>query len=215
MKERIIYTLDRCNGEYGLLLKGLANSYTYPSTTNQGIIIAHDLVEHQQGIKSIGSVGDELIALGGVWRVRGDSGMLGIDSYYSPEENLSRDVVNLAESYLIGVPLREDTNKYYRTSTSEWIECVSELSKKTLRDHYDYSEVEVSKYLDKAKYLMSKGYRMASRRFQNCDCAYSLYSDIACAIDEIKYPEEYQEWEIQYSFTSREVSLKEIGSYHY
>jgi len=215
MKERIIYTLDRCTGEYGFLLKSLPSVYDYPSVSDEGELIAHDLVEHQQGVKSIGSVGDELIALGGVWKVRGYSGMLGMNSRYSPEENLSSDVVNLAQLYLGGVPLREDTKKYYKTETSEWVEGVASYAKKALRDDYDYSAVDVANYLDKAKYLMSEGYRMANRRFKDCRCPYSLYADIAYRINGIDYPEEFQEWEIQYSFTSGDVSLKEIGSYHH
>jgi hypothetical protein len=215
MKERMIYALDDCTGEYGFLLKGVNTIDSYPSVSPTGSLIAHDLLEHQQGVVTIGSVGDELIALGGVWKVRGELGMINQKSTVSPEQHLVSDVVNLAEIYIGGVPMREDTKPYRKTDTFYWVDEVAKYAKKELMENYDYTVGEVVDYLEKAKYLMRKGYNMAERRFKNCPCPYSLYSNIAYVIDEIQYPEEYQEWEIQYSFTTGSASLKEIANYYY
>jgi hypothetical protein len=54
-------------------------------------LVAHDVVEHCNGVENIGPVGDEIRALGGVWFVRILTGY-GVPTHCSPEQWLSYDV---------------------------------------------------------------------------------------------------------------------------
>ena len=58
---------DQLSGELGLKIKGMRA--TEGMAMGSGLLVAHDLLEHQNGLRAIGSVGDELEALGGIWHV--------------------------------------------------------------------------------------------------------------------------------------------------
>jgi len=62
-------------GELGLIPRGITMGEGYVAAT-EGELIAHDILEHQNGLSAIGSVDDELEALGGLYFVRGWSGQL-------------------------------------------------------------------------------------------------------------------------------------------
>lgn len=101
---KLIVQQDDDLGESGLVIKGLPVVDGELMITMEGRLIAHDLIEHVNGIKAIGSIGDELEAFGASWFVRGQYGdysRVGA-SCYSPEETLSMDITNLATKYLIG-----------------------------------------------------------------------------------------------------------------
>lgn len=66
-----------------------------------GLLIAHDLLEHQNGIHHIGPVWDELEALGAVHQVRGRHGDMLQDhpSYHSVAVNLASDLTRMFQEY--------------------------------------------------------------------------------------------------------------------
>ena len=57
-------------GPKGYVLEGVDPNLVNPAKA--GILLAHDVFEHQQGPEEIGYVVDELVALGGVWATRGE-----------------------------------------------------------------------------------------------------------------------------------------------
>jgi len=123
--KRVILTCveDNVTGELGLIVDGLKQLSNEFMATTEGLIIAHDLIEHQNGIKAIGSIDDELEALGACWWIRGQWGLLREGSYNSPEEGLARDVGHLGEIFCRGVEFRTYVP---RTRPGEWNETRSE-----------------------------------------------------------------------------------------
>ena len=91
MKKVILKTITDSEGTTGIVVEGMKR-IQYPSAAQEGFLIAHDLLEHVNGIEAIGSVDDELEAMGGCWFVRGKSGQMRRDNYgsmYSPEETIA------------------------------------------------------------------------------------------------------------------------------
>jgi hypothetical protein len=69
------------------------------------LLIAHDLIEHQNGVAAIGSIDDELEALGAIWYVRGQHGELrrdGTGGAYTLHENVASDVTRMFRDHAEG-----------------------------------------------------------------------------------------------------------------
>ena len=66
--QTIILEVIRCamTGELGVAPEGARNIDDYMADTD-GVLTAHDLLEHVNGAEHIGGIGDELEALGAIW----------------------------------------------------------------------------------------------------------------------------------------------------
>lgn len=73
---------DEETGDIGFVVEGL---YGAGSANRDGVQFAHDILEHQNGIRAIGSMWDELEAIGAIWHVRGRWGDMCSD--YGSSEN--------------------------------------------------------------------------------------------------------------------------------
>lgn len=95
---------DESTGEIGLGVVGMPRDETINAVTD-GLGIAHDLLEHVNGPEHIGTIDDELEALGALWYVRGQHGQLrrdGVGSFYSIEENIASDVTRMFRDHIDG-----------------------------------------------------------------------------------------------------------------
>jgi hypothetical protein len=95
---------DDSTGELGLAVKGMPRDYTTNAALD-GLTIAHDLLEHVNGPSEIGSIDDELEALGAIWYVRGQHGELrrdNVGSAYSIEENIASGVTRMFTDHVSG-----------------------------------------------------------------------------------------------------------------
>lgn len=95
---------DESTGELGLGVKGMPKDET-TNAAQDGLTIAHDLIEHVNGPQCIGTIDDELEALGAIWYVRGQHGELrrdNIGSRYTIEENLASDVTWMFRDHVAG-----------------------------------------------------------------------------------------------------------------
>ncbi len=209
--KRVILTCveDNVTGELGLIVDGLKQLSNEFMATTEGLIIAHDLIEHQNGIKAIGSIDDELEALGACWWIRGQWGLLREGSYNSPEEGLARDVGHLGEIFCRGVEFRTYVP---RTRPGEWNETIEQIvidGVKNCRDEIDYND-EMSQeekarlilYSGQAINFMRKGIIKAKKRFDNKSMiANNIFWNIARAVDPYaKHCEiEGQQFELIYS----------------
>jgi hypothetical protein len=103
--QRVILTVaeDHELGGYGLLIDGMHGDDINPAQS--GLLVAHDLLEHVNGTAHIGTIDDELEALGGIWFVRGQHADLtrdGSGSMYTPEENIASDIVRMFRDFWNG-----------------------------------------------------------------------------------------------------------------
>ena len=133
--QTIIMTVktDHNSGELAYFFGEHPNMRSSMDGIHSGQLAAHDLLEHVNGLDSIGSIDDELEALSGVWYVRGQSGR--INNYYSAEENIASDVTNLARYYMNGVnfktpvPKTRACDKYVFDDT---IDCILDFAKESV-----------------------------------------------------------------------------------
>lgn len=113
-KATLVVREDHATGETGFMVKGTPQMSGYPMVATDGLLVAHDLLEHPNGVAKIGSVDDELEALGGIMFVRGWTGQVRGDSIHSVEDNLSADLYELARVYIGGVDFRSPVPKNTR-----------------------------------------------------------------------------------------------------
>ncbi len=71
----LITTGDDYDSAPGFMVRGSRMADDFMAD-REGVLIAHDLLEHVNGVHNIGSVWDELEALGGIWQVRARHGEL-------------------------------------------------------------------------------------------------------------------------------------------
>jgi hypothetical protein len=85
--------------------------------SSSGYLLAHDLVEHQNGPEAIGSVADELEALGGLWYTRGSWGYPYLSEQHRSEDLLRYELLNLFSDWLYkdwGSPIPKLGRQYLR-----------------------------------------------------------------------------------------------------
>jgi hypothetical protein len=93
------------SGNNGWVVEELAKMDDQPSVALDGYLIAHDIVEHVNGIEAIGGIGEELQAMGGLWNTRGQWGDIHRGRYTnrnSPQEAVAYDFQSMAMRYING-----------------------------------------------------------------------------------------------------------------
>lgn len=168
-------------------------------TAQTGLILAHDIIEHQQGFSKIGSIGDEMLALGGVVFTRADWSDLsrnGSGSRHTPAEHLASDVVNMGRMFLqSGVPFRQklQTTRLdsFEILINDTIECAREAIRDELDDDESVSQHDIDTYLEGCRILMLRGTYLANKRFNSQAHANTLFWDIEnaanCCIEHLEY----------------------------
>ena len=212
---------DKCTGELGLNLldNGMPNDGSEPIVGN-GKIIAHDITEHQQGLRNIGSLDDEIIALGGVIYVRGVMGVLG-NGFHSPEESISADITRMYPYYensrmgrqTFTVP--KHSQAYVKDSYEMDMAIEScHISRKDIPSENDDCSMQcLPEYLEKSGQLMSYGIYLAHRRFGSSNKAYSTFSRIEEAVNKA-YPE-YEGQEFILGYSADKATIREVYEEYY
>lgn len=218
---RIRVIQDEMIGELGfnLISNGMPNNGS-EFVVGQGLIIAHDIIEHQQGLKKIGTLEDELIALGGIVYARGVTGELS-NGFTTAEETIAHDICRMFK-YSLNNP-KFTGHKYYPERLREEYEYdiirdSIQKSRKilTLDEHDEYyskgMSIEIQKYLCWTKHLMLHGVYLAERRFGNEHVALHAFKNIQKEVDRFTPEYEGQEFILGYTFNQakmREVELDE------
>lgn len=190
---------DTVTGTVGLVCGGLPDSDDEPMVSNSGVLIAHDLVEHVNGVKNIGSIKDELQALGAVWFTRGQWGDISRvpASYHTPYESLGMDVSQLALKFITGYGDKEDLHTGMpKREKKDYIQeninsCLEEGKKGVLKELEYNNEASdthgalLAEFFSIAGRIMRKGYDKIERKFESGLRANSLFWSIANAVDEV------------------------------
>lgn len=162
----------------------------------EGMLIAHDIIEHQNGPRAIGGMADEFEALGAMWYVRGENYQWSFNTG-SNEEPIWRELVNLCN--------------YYDRDWPGWIHGETKPKQPVFADMLDEVETneEFLKMSDSDRYRfrqesihhMNVGYQKAKRRFRNAQDAFDNFTAIELAVDNlIQYEEMIPgfEWTLGY-----------------
>ena len=205
---------DYSLGEIGLMLDDV-RQLDYPSVAQEGRLIAHDILEHQNGLHNIGSIGDELEALGGVWFVRGQWGDITRDqNVNSAEQHLASDVMNMAQLFANNVGFNFPVPRTYQHYQDDAFECIIQLGRKSYRSEWDCRADEdappIPEYFDACLHYMRNGYNKAARRFGAGTWANSLFWNIAEAVDPHAKHIEYEGQRFRLGYDSNQVLCYEI-----
>jgi len=171
---------DQNTGEIGLVPLSCYESSTYPS--HDALTFAHDLVEHVNGTPNIGTIEDELEALGCVLWIRGLSGELdeGIHSRYT---HIASDLQSLFEA-----SGHNPENPHGRKIKA--IERPDEPSQ--VDDDIDYSiatfndeTVEAEEFAEIARAYMEAGAVKAEQLYGDWNTAYAVFDSARSAYQAI------------------------------
>ena len=128
--------------------------------------LAHDLTEHVNGLKSIGTVADELEALGAIWVTRGQYGELrrdNIGSAISTHDHLASDIVRMAQFNETIAPLDiSDCDDIWY----EDFEAIIEASRDGIAIEYDEPPCDIDYYLARCFEGMVLGAEKQGTRYE-------------------------------------------------
>lgn len=177
-----------------------------------GLLLAHDLVEHVNGVHEIGTIDDELEALGGIWYTRGQWGEMrrdGSGSMYTPEQNIAADASRMFRDFFYGAaanltPLRTRATDH-DDSFAEILACVAQEALGELDSDEDMGEAakKLAAYLAICMPRMRTGFRKAAAKFEKHGhfAANNLFWEIAETVAPYcKCAEVGQEFALRYGF---------------
>lgn len=186
--------------------------------SRDGLTLAHDLLEHQNGAAHIGTVWDELEALGGIWQVRGRTGDMLSKSggMYSPAYHVGSDIARMWQEWIDeGDPPHKHRVKRTRPHLydDDFAEIIEQARHDILNEADEaFTDSELTlldDYLGQALHRLRMGFRKAERRFGSNYTGHNLFRVIrdACA----RAPEyEGQEARLSYSLDDGRAYLTEL-----
>lgn len=199
------------HGYRGIVVVGVKSCNFYEGdlmVSGDGYGIAHDIVEHVNGLGEIGTVCDEFQALGALWYTRGQFADLRRDrvgAAYTPEESIASDLARMAR-YAYHDGFHGMLGPQPETTYDEVFGLIIELSMRRIDeevwggakpgDPEDYAEF-VKEYKDQALQGMRRGITLQHERFGSPYVAHSKFYTIVDAVSHIfrdveDMPEGYQ-----------------------
>ena len=216
----ITLTVSKCDntGDIGLSINGLGKNYTDEIfVASSGTLLAHDIVEHQNGINAIGSIDDELEALGAVWFTRGqfdDMSRDGIGSSKNAYQNIAADI---EEMFIKFTNKNESVNACPVTHNHNHDETFDII--------INYFKEDVSNIADNVSMLatftaiikarLRIGYNKASRRFKTAIHANNLFWSIADAANEVIKHELIEGQQFRLAYGNGQATITEVFDNYY
>lgn len=168
---RLVAVSDEYDSHPGLILKGVQMTDGMMGERGDGTMIAHDLLEHLNGVQNIGTVWDELEALGAIWQLRGRHGDLGRETIHSPAFNVASDASRMffdwvRDSDTRGTPLRKTpTRTDYEDDFAEIVDLTRSQVLEEARYQEDVKLDRLDEYLTEVRDRMRIGFRKAWRKY--------------------------------------------------
>ncbi len=185
---------DETTGELGLGLLDMPR-HEQTNAATDGALLAHDLIEHVNGAERIGTIDDELEALGGIWYVRGQHGELfrnrDFRSAYTIEQNIGSDIARMFADHIRGDQFVDYSPiRGRRTDADEALRAILDAGAAMRFDDFNSDEREGladkwERYAAIAFKRMQIGYAKARRKWGHLGryAANSVYFAIADAVD--------------------------------
>lgn len=206
---RLIAVSDEYDTEPGLALKGADRSYDGFMADRLGGLIAHDIVEHQNGAKNIGTIDDELEAMGGIWHTRGRWG--DFDSpHYSTHYNIGSEIANLFRDQ--GYWTRPANGTHIHEDLEEDLDEIMVEAKKIIKaEAYEHADLVGSdEFLEAARRRFRIGYRKATKRFGSDFSSNCVYRNIRHAVEKTVKHIDFEGQEFLLSYSSNEAKCREV-----
>lgn len=203
--------------EFGNLGLRIVDAPRGANAATDGLLLAHDLIEHVNGLREIGSIDDELEALGAIWYVRGQHDDLrrdNVGSMYSVHENIASDVVRMFSDFFYGAHVTLNAPRTVACDADEdfreIIRCALKSTRAEVGDP-DKSDDEIiaqeKAYIAVCLPRMRIGYRKARRKYEGRGrsryAANNLFWEISDAVEpHAKHASEGQRYRLTYGFES-------------
>lgn len=231
---RLIAAADEYDTAPGLIIKGQPD-FESLMADRDGTLIAHDILEHQNGTEPMGAVWDELEALGAIWQVRGRHGDMASrqPSFHSAQSNVASDVTRMFSEYEMdpnngpgGLSVGSRPH-LYDEDFAEIIEIAHRDIPRKYNDMGNGSEGEDANgwspelheifetYLTLALHRMRAGFRKAEKRFGGGFAGHSLFVAIRDAVGDAVKSVEYEGQKFRLSYGNGEATCTEIYAEDY
>lgn len=157
-------------------------------------VFAHDLVEHVNGVCEIGSIDDELEALGALWLIRGGSGANEVT-----DEGLRHDVEHLWSFFKEGVDFRTPIPQVVMTEDVDEIlieEMVLYLESEWDDSEDGYERERLKEYIEGVRAFMAEGMQKTRMRYSSPRAAELCFQNTYAAFEKMRnYFDHYQNFE--------------------
>lgn len=167
---RLIAATDEYDRSPGLIVKGVPPSDGMAAERGNGVLIAHDVIEHMNGLRNIGTVWDELEAFGAIWHVRGRWGdLMNGSTYYSPTVDMGSEIGRFFEPWLTEPPGPPMPNGY-ASDQDEDFDAILTIARSTVLGEAPHNDLPLDRlpaFLAEAKARLRLGYRKANRKYGN------------------------------------------------
>ena len=217
---RMIAASDEYDNKPGLRIVGIDENLPGFMVAREGLLIAHDVIEHQNGFGHIGKVWDELEALGGIWYIRGRWGDMMTPSIHSPQTNVASDVSRMLQDWLDETTPR--CHQFTFTRPCDYDEDFDEIlaiARKNIRaeDPECVSSGAADEYLIEAKHRLRIGFRKAWRRFDGSGFAgNNQFRAIKEAVDQhLRWGPEFEGQEFILTYGGGEANMREVQEADY
>lgn len=195
---KLIAHYDRYNtGETGLVASEMNIQDDLIMIAMEGRMIAHDVLEHVNGVQKIGACADELEAMGAVWYIRGQHGQLiPTVSSRSPQAIIGDDISQICIDYIQReypntgrkIEKRKTKEHCYDADFEDIIERGYESTMKGIQYYFEDEELNekremIKEFFDVALGYLRTGYRKAERKYKNKD-VFGLFWKISETIDQ-------------------------------
>lgn len=216
---RLIATADEYDTTPGLIVKGTPK-VDGMMADRDGLLVAHDLIEHQNGSQFIGTVWDELEALGGIWHARGRWGDLMTPSMHSPAVNVASDVTRMWPEWSSD-PMPPAKHRLKATRPCDHDEDFLEIlaiARHDIPREWEHDEIdreEMERYLTEALHRMRTGFRKANKRFGSRFASNSQMRAIKEAVERVAKHIDYEGQEFVLSYGNGEATVREFYEEEY
>jgi hypothetical protein len=201
------YREDFDYGTLGWVLRDAPKVYN----TGGPVLVAHDCIEHFTNAVD-GSIEDELLALGSVAWIRGDS-LTEMNHRYTCGQSLGSDVHTLLR---VGRPVENMTGHYAPwESASDYIkEGVEEGVNSYICEEGELTKVMMKQDAHNIKGWMLRGMRFAKRRFHNDkDLALYLFTEVRDQVARVKCMEEGDTLRVSIGIKQQSVNVTHRSIY--
>ena len=192
-------------------------------TAQDGLIVAHDIIEHQQGIAKIGSIGDEMVALGGVCYTRAQWGSMTRNSgmyMYTPAQSIASDIHNMGRLYFENhIPFRQKLVKSRGDDESGLVDDVIECAREDFRKYWEGDEEDCplnlarDSYLEDCRTYMLHGVKLAVRRFGSGHVAHDTFWAIEEAASQITKNIDFEGQQFRLQYCHGRARMYEVHNY--
>lgn len=223
---------DNQFGGIGLHIEGMKEEGTNPAA--EGLQVAHDLIEHVNGLDAIGDICDELEALGAIWFVRGQFSDIrrNSNSAATPHESLASDVVRMFTDFRHGAHIDLTVPRTKACVADDDFREVIRIALESTRDEINPEVFDAEKVAKlETKYMavcfprMRRGYRKAQKKYGKGTTANNLFWAVADAVQQLlpsrvfwsrNMPklEAGQQWKLTYGFDAQGNADARVDEYY-